>query len=101
MRLGDDWSYLYNLKTGGLLSFAKVAADSSSCFFPVASTLLETIEAVHAGFLYSSFPSFRLFAIKADLNKKIEYPPALDQFLLNGSKMDNPVVVRFKLKPNL
>ena len=101
MNFGADWNYLYNLKTGNLLSFARVTPDSSSCFFPLASTVIEKIEATNAGYLYSSLPAFRLFTIKTELNKNVEYPPALSTFLANGTKKDNPVIVRFKLKPTL
>lgn len=101
LRIGSDWNYLYNLKSGSLISFSRVTADSSTFYFPILASLLEKVDAVHNGEIFSSFPSFRIFAINNNIEKLVNYPLALKKLLASGSKNDNPVIVKFRLKSNL
>jgi len=101
MSQGADWNYLYNLKTNSLISFAKVTGDSTSYYFPLLSGILEKVNSVHEGKIYSSFPAFRIFAIKNNLDKQVTYPASLRDFLSTGTKNNNPVIVEFKLRANL
>ena len=101
MTMDGGWNYLYNLKSGNLFSFTKITGDSTSFYFPLMSNLLEIPNAIYNGKIYSSSPAFRLFAIKDNINKQVKYPEDLQYFFNNGSKNNNPVIVEFKLKPNL
>lgn len=101
LRIGSDWNYLYNLKSGSLISFSRVTGDSTTFYFPILASLLEKVDAVNNGEIFSSFPSFRIFAIKNNIDKLVNYPPPLKKLLASGSKNDNPVIVKFRLKSNL
>lgn len=101
LKIGSDWNYLYNLKSGNLISFSRVTGDSSSYFFPILASLLEKVDAVKDGDIYSSFASFRVFAIKNNVDKQVTYPASIQKMLATGSKNDNPVIVKVRLKPNL
>lgn len=101
LKIGSDWNYLYNLKSGNLISFSRVTGDSSSYYFPLLASLLEKVDAVYEGDIYSSFASFRVFAIKNNVDKLVNYPPSIQKLLATGTKNDNPVIVKARLKPNL
>lgn len=95
------YNYAYNLRTGSLISFSRVTADSSSCYFPILSTPLELIGAVYRGNVFSSVPSFKLFVIKNSMDKKVTYSKSLQEYLSTGKRTDNAVIIQFKLKPGL
>ena len=101
LKIGSDWNYLYNLKSGHLISFSRVTGDSSSYFFPILASLLEKVDAVYDGDIFSSFASFRVFAIKNNIDKMVNYPSSIQKLLATGTKNDNPVIVKVRLKTNL
>lgn len=101
LNIGDDLNYMYNSVNGSLLSFSKVSGDSSSYYFPLLGSVFEKILYVKNDHIYSSIPSFRLFSIKENLGKEVNYPTALKKLLLSGSKDDNPVLVILQLRKNL
>jgi hypothetical protein len=101
MLSNGDYNYAYNLKTGSLISFTRVTADSSSYYLPILSSAFEIIGTVYHGNIFSSVASFKLFAIKNELDKKVTYPKSLEAYFANGSKKDNSVIVQFKLKPGI
>jgi hypothetical protein len=101
MTLGDNWNYAYNLKSGSLISFAHVTGDSTSCYFPFASSPFENIETVSGKKIYASVPAFRLLAIKNAIDKKVNYPPALKEFINTATKNNNVVIIEAQLKSGL
>lgn len=101
LKTGADWNYAYNLKNADLISFTRVTGDSSSCYFPIASTMLEDIIAVYGNKIYTSIPAFRLFMIKNSLNKEVNYPDVLNRLFSEGGKNSNSVIIEVQLKPNL
>ena len=100
MKMGSDWNYAFNLKTGSLLSFSRVSGDSASFYIPLLSNLLENIDAMCGGRLYTSIPSIRLLAIKKGTDKNVVYPDVLTHFFSTATKNDNPVIVRARFKSN-
>jgi len=96
-----DRNYLYNLKSSNFISFSRVTGDSTSSYFPILPGVLEQINAIDDNTIFSSMAAFRFFVIRNDVNKKVAYPESLQQFFSTGKKTDNPVIIQFRLKPNL
>lgn len=98
----NDRSYLYNLKSGNLISFGRVTGDSSSYFIPVLSVkYMEELNGMDGNYIYTSIPASILFGLKQHATKKVEYNTVLSDFFEYGSKNDNPVIICAKLKDNL
>ncbi len=97
----SDLNYLYNLKNGTLISFTKVAGDSSTSFFPVLSNVFEKARAVRNNKVYAPISSHRFkpnFLPKGD---KLNFPPELKNIIAEENKHHNPVLIEFTLKPGL
>lgn len=94
-------NFLYNLKNGNLLSFSRVTGDSSSYYFPFLNTTLDKVEGVFGDKLFTSLPSVRILSISKNADKEIHYPKGLDELIKTGTKMNNPVIIQFRLKENL
>lgn len=101
LHMGADLHYLYNLKTGSLISFSKVSGDSASCYFPILSSIFEPIGTVYNNKIYTSTPSFRIFGAKNQIDKPVQYPASIQNFMATGSKDNNRVIVELVLKQNL
>jgi hypothetical protein len=98
---GADYNFAYNMTTGTLISFSKVTGDSSTAYLPILSSLLERIGTIYDGKIIASTPAFRLFTFRDGTEKKSALPPSLQTFFSNGKRTDNPVVIQFKLRPDL
>jgi hypothetical protein len=97
----SDLNYLYNLKNGTLISFTKVAGDSTTSFFPVMSSIFEKARAVRNNKIYAPISSHRFsqnFLPKVD---KSNFPPALNEIIAKENQLHNPVLIEFTLKPDL
>lgn len=95
-------SFMYDLKSGALISINRVSADSSTYFLPLFDYSFgnESFKNIEGDYLYTHISSRRMFqAFEANEKKEIQYPPALEQYFLKGDKNDNPVIV--ELKPKL
>ena len=101
MVAGGDYNFAYNFHSGSVISFSRVTGDSSSFYFPILSNPLERIEAICSDIIFSSLPSFTMFAVKNGLDKRVDYPEELKKYFENGKRTDNSVIVQFRLKPNL
>jgi hypothetical protein len=98
---GADHNFAYNMDNGSLISFSKVTGDSSTAFLPVLSSPLEPIGAVYDGKIIASAPAFRLLAARKESEKQTGLPESLKAFFLSGKRTDNPVIIQFKLRPDL
>lgn len=98
---GADYNFAYNMDNGSLISFSKVAGDSSTAFLPILSNPLERIGTVYKGKIMASVPAFRLFAVRNGLDKQAGLPESLKAFFSTGKRTDNPVIIQFKLRPGL
>ena len=96
-----DYNFAYNLRSGTLISFTRVTGDSTSCYLPLLSSVLEKVDAISDGTIFSSMAGFRLYAFENSLDKKATYAKGLKQYFTTGKKTDNPVMIQFRLKPNL
>ncbi len=97
----SDLNYLYNLKNGTLISFTKVAGDSTTSFFPVMSSIFEKARAVRNNKIYAPISSHRFsqnFLPKVD---KSNFPPALNEIIAKENQLHNPVLIEFTVKPDL
>lgn len=101
LRIDAPQNYLYNFENNSLTSLARVTGDSSSYYFPVLNTSLDRVCGVHKGTVYTYIPSVRILANADHNEKKITYPSGLNELIKTGSKMNNPVIVQFRLKPGL
>lgn len=94
-------NFLYNLKDGNLLSFSRVTGDSSSFYFPFLNTTLDKVEGVFGDKIFTSLPAVRILSLSKDMTEKVNYPQGLNELIKTGTKMNNPVIIQFKLKENL
>lgn len=101
MRIDKPKNYLYNLTNNNLISFSRVTGDSTSFYFPILSSALEKVEAVNNNMVFTSIPSVRLLSLAKNINKEVNYPKSLKELITTGSKTNNPVIIQFRLKPNL
>jgi hypothetical protein len=101
MNMGDHFNYAYNLKNNNLISFAHVVGDSTSFNFPILASLLQPVNTVYEGKLYTSIPAFLLFSVKEKNSANMKYPAGLQTLLSQGNKNDNPILIQVQLKSNL
>lgn len=97
-------SFMYNLKTGDVISLNRISPDSSTFFLPVTDYSFgnESFKAIDADYLYTHISSRRMFqAFEANQKREIEYPAAIKQYFLKGDPKDNPVIIQLKPKENL
>jgi len=94
-------TFAYNLNNGSLISFSRVTGDSSSYYFPVIGSLLEQIDAVYRGEIFSSMAAYTFFALRNAGENKVVYPEALQKFVNENNKGANPAIVQFRLKHQL
>lgn len=100
--LTNNWTYLYNLKTGLLLSLGKVTGDSLSSYLPFASPQFgETMVVYKNHHLYSSIASSTLFSIKEHKEKSHNFGSVLNRYFAHENRRSNPVLMEAKLKENL
>ena len=98
-----DRFYSYNLKSGNLLSFGRVNGDKTSYLMELVHPERNSqIIGVHQGDLYASVPAMMLlsYADNKEL-KKMQISPELEEFFQKGSRLDNPVLIRLRLKEGL
>jgi hypothetical protein len=96
-----DYNYAYNLQTGRLLSFFRVTPDRSSYYIPLLASISEEVHTIHKGVLYSSISSVEMLSLKNSLDKKVDYPPVLNAYFGHANRLDNAVLIAFKLKSGL
>ncbi|UYQ95268.1 6-bladed beta-propeller [Chitinophaga horti] len=104
-----DNSFLYNLRTGGLVCLQKISPDASNWYMPVAydgegrpefsqTNFLD----MDADYLYTAYSADAMFRFKdANAEREIEYPGMLYGLFNFGSRKNNPVIVQLKLQPGL
>ena len=96
-----DYNYAYNLQTGSLISFFRVTADSSSYYTPLLASPYEVVHTIHNGIIYSSISSVEMLSLKTKLDMKVDYPSVLQAYFAHANRLDNSVIVAFKLKSGL
>jgi len=94
-------NFLYNFKNGNLLSFSRVTGDSSSFYFPFLNTTLDKVEGVYGDKIFTSLPAVRILSLSKDITQEVNYPQGLDELIKTGTKMNNPVIIQFRLRENL
>ncbi len=106
----ECYTYLYNTSTGMLLCVNKIVSDARSYYLPVTDGEIGGPELSYQGLLqfdggsfYTSYTSLILFYMRQNTQSKgARYPPALAAYFADqANKKGNPVLVRFKFKPNL
>ena len=101
-----DNAFIYNLKSGKLISITKISPDSSSAYLPIVSPgsefLNNNFHTRDEQYLYTSIPSLFIFRSKeATVDKKPVYPPALKTYFETRNNKDNPVLIQLKPKDQL
>jgi len=107
--LRNNDSFIYNLRSGDLISVTHITADSSNYFLPVSDDGIFSVEFARRNFLtsdgayvYTSYSSLLMFNVRdATKNKNITYSPVLMKYFTQETKKSNPVIVQFKPKENL
>ncbi|HMH35198.1 MAG TPA: 6-bladed beta-propeller [Puia sp.] len=97
-KIGSDWNYAYNTRSGNLISFSKVTPDSSSSHLPILASVFENINAIDGNNIFASCPSFRLLSFKGISDRPIVYPDALKELFSTGNKTSNPIIILVQLK---
>ncbi|WP_457269436.1 6-bladed beta-propeller [Pedobacter sp. UYEF25] len=98
---------IYNLENGKLTSVSDLQPDSLSQFLPVTDAGVGN-DFLNKGFFlykdqsfYTSISSLVMFNLKEQKNdKKTKYNAALTKLFKEGSRKDNPIIVRLKPKLN-
>jgi len=97
-------SFIYNLKSGNLISMNKTRPDTISYFLPVLDYPFsyESFKATEGEYFYTYISSLRMFQSKeATADKKPVYNSVLQTYFTKGNKKDNPVIVQLKPKEDL
>ncbi len=95
-----QYNFIFNRKTGQLVSIERMKPDDLNGFLPFADRRinyrgLDYIE----GFFYTSLSSLQLFNAKeATADKKPKYSPVMEKFFATENRKSNPVIVQLKLK---
>lgn len=98
--LAKQYNFIYDLKTGKLVSIERMKPDELNGFLPftgmrIAWNGLDYIE----GSFYTSVSSLQLFNGKeATVDKKPNYSPVMEKFFATENRKSNPVIVQLKLK---
>ena len=94
-------NFIYDLRSGNLISLNKTGPDSTCYFLPVFDYPFsyESFKAIDKNYFYTYISSARMFQARdATADKNPEYPEQLKKYFAKGDKRDNPVMVQLKLK---
>ncbi|MEN5086779.1 6-bladed beta-propeller [Sphingobacterium faecium] len=95
-------SFVYNLTNDYLISLNKLDVDSSSNYLPIIGRWDNDFKKYDGEFLYCSLSSIELFSYyEQEKVKKHKYPIAMQEYFNNGSKKDNPVIIRIKPRKDI
>jgi hypothetical protein len=107
-KLNDNDSYLFNLKSGILVSVKSIVPDARTFYLPVTDWGIgpefynKNFLSADDKYVYTSFSAASLLkAAAANERKKVRYDPALRAFLNRENKKDNPVIVQLKAKKRI
>lgn len=100
-RIDTERNFLYSLNTGNVYSFKKLTPDSTTGNLLFLNTALDNVQGTYKNQLFTSIPSGRILTQVKNQDKKLIYPESLNKLINSGTKMDNPVIVQFKLRENL
>ncbi|WP_165922841.1 6-bladed beta-propeller [Anseongella ginsenosidimutans] len=101
MREGDyHWEeYIYNSRSGNLLSYSRIHPDSLSFFLPVYDS---RILACDKGYVYGAVTSPKMYSYHAKNSRRnVDYPSELKEFFLKADRLANPVIIQLKPKKGL
>lgn len=97
-------SFIYNLKSGALISVNKITPDVQNYYLPFLGKGFKdrNFETQEGGYLYTRVSSLEMFHAKEKTaDKHPEYPPVLVKYFENESRKSNPVIVQLKPKESL
>jgi hypothetical protein len=106
----SNLSYIYSERSKNVICVNRVVSDAKSYFLPITDAEVGGVDFVNRGIVqfdgaygYSSYSSLLLFhQMEATKGKNPEYPSALKKYLSDKKNMKgNPVLIRFKFKPQL
>lgn len=97
-------SFIYNLKSGSLISASKSTPDKENGYLPFFGNNFsyQNFMAQGGSYLYTSVSSLEMFQAKeATQDKKPAYSPVMENYFKTESRKSNPVIVQLKPKENL
>lgn len=97
-------SFVYNLKSGSLISLSKSTSDKENGYLPFLGDnfYYKNFIARDETYLYSNISSLRLFQAKeATSHKYPVYLPVMENYFNTESRKSNPVIVQLKPKKDL
>jgi hypothetical protein len=98
---------IYNLKSGTTIAYKHIEQDERSYFMPIYDPTGWTFDnrgllACKDGYIYTGVSAVGMFKSRNDnIDKKVNYPPALAEYFKKGSIKDNPAILQIKLKDDL
>lgn len=96
-----DRSLMYDFKSGRTYSLGNLQPDSSNAFLPLFGIIRE-VRACDGDNFYSAISAFDVYeSQEKNTAKSPVYPQQIAQFLEKKDRMANPVIVRFRFKPEL
>ena len=89
--------FMYDLKSGDLVSLDRIVSDSLSYFLPFTAPY-GTIAGTDGRYIYCYVSSFDMFNAKEENKHPVKYNPALERYFQTANRKSNPVIVRLRLK---
>lgn len=98
----NQYNFIYNTKTGRLVSIERMIPDEQNGFLPFTSQRINWSGLKqYEGFFYTHISSLELIKAKeTNADKNPIYPAVMKHFFETESTKANPVIVQLKLKEN-
>lgn len=94
---GAKRNFIYNIKTGQLVSMERIRPDTKSYFLPVTGTIFEFT--YFNGSFYTQIASSKMFTEKKKgKSRNPQYPPVLQEYFKTQNRKSNPVIIKMRLK---
>lgn len=104
----EEDNLIYNVKSGSLIAFKHIQQDQLSSFLPIYDDTggrnggFNGILACKKEDIYVALSSLSMFKFyEANSAHKNNYIPSIASYFKNGSRKENPVILRLKLKKEL
>ena len=97
-------SFIYNLKSGDLISVNKSTPDKQNSYLPFLGNSFsnESFSAIDNKYLFNHVSSLEMFQAKEKTaGKNPVFSPVLENYFQTQNRKSNPVIVELKLKENL
>ncbi|MFT3902995.1 MAG: 6-bladed beta-propeller [Niabella sp.] len=96
----NQYNFILDTVTRKLVSMERIIPDEKNWWLPFCETTIKIYGLrYHNDWLYTNLSSLRLFTeYEKNKDKKITYPPVLQQYFKTQNRKSNPVIVKMKLK---